>query len=144
MNLALGLLLVAGFVFGCTRREYSVIAWNKTAEEVRDFTVFFDGRGLLGGGVVPGGRKGYGYVQLPLPKTATVKWMAPDGSAHEREVDVEKWIKRESNFKGTLNFVVNPDLSVSFVPVRDRNSTVVYSRLLNASSGKSLEPKEPI
>lgn len=143
LNLMLALTLLV--LLGCKQEMYGVTIWNKTGKDLRSVVVQTS-EGRLGFGfLVAAGSTGHGTVRIPIPDQLEVRWRGDDGSEEVAEKEVARWIRKPRAFGGILNFVINPDGSVSFIPVRNLPENFRFMMALKKlESGTSLERDHPI
>ena len=139
------LVLLAAFsLAGCKQAMYSVTIWNKTSKEINEVVASVSGVGLGMGVISAGFSKTHGTVNLPIPEQVEVRWLGGDSEQHSVSVEIRKWIRKPEKFDGRIHFVVNPNGTVSCIPVRRENSYPLLLKLDKASDGKALEPTAPV
>ena len=89
------------------RPSYTIEIWNSTGESVKEVEVYWEGFQTGGGSMTRLGRAGHEFIDVPLPRQATVSWRTRDGVTVKREVEIPEGLPR--NFKGTLVFELFQD-----------------------------------
>lgn len=113
------------------RPRYTIVVANRTHHTLEDVWVYYGVKiAAAPGHIVPGGRKTYAIVTLPMPEEATVTWVEesvkhapkvnPLGTVPLCPIDLHVW------------FIINDDASVEVAVVRDgdRDAHIALSKTL--------------
>ena len=101
--------------------EYGIAFKNDTPAYIKNARVDWQEKPWIwhetAGVLRPNADKGMGQEPRPIPRKATVTWTDADGKPHAQDVEVAKLVTDPPRFSGTIYFRINPDATVTVVPL---------------------------
>ncbi len=125
-----GVLVSVVILNGCglTKPRYFIVMVNRTPRHIDGLAVYFDGKmAAAAGHAVPGCVASFGYVALPIPAEAEVRW-DDQGVRHARKAKLQGIVPRNPG-EANVYFIVEEDgsITVACVDYGDLNAQLAVT-----------------